>query len=325
MQLLIARNPDPDSSLPLLLLVPLGEGLVFRTKGTWPRTSALYCHPAPRAEWPAEPDVVEEIPLRACARRGAAIDLVAERSREQRSQIVYTTARGREVVFWQGPRTRKQARPQVRVPTARAAGLETLTVLVDAQEKYPYRFAHQQVSVERRALACGDYGIELDGRLAASVERKSLGDLVGSLTSGRLRFALAELAALPRAAVVVEDRYSQVFAQEHVRPSQVADGLAELQVRYPSVPLVFCETRSLAQEWTYRYLAAAFTWLSDEAGARERVTSVETGDLGGPSDVAPTPTRAIRRWAQKQGLSVSDRGRLRPEIIEAWSRRASPG
>ena len=44
------------------------------------------------------------------------------RSRENRSQLVFTTARGRDVVFWQSPRTRKQARPNVRTPTARAAG-----------------------------------------------------------------------------------------------------------------------------------------------------------------------------------------------------------
>jgi hypothetical protein len=57
------------------------------------------------------------------------------------------------------------------------------------------------------------------------VERKSLADLVASLTGGKLRYALAELAALPRAAVVVEDRYSQVFKLARVRPALVADGL----------------------------------------------------------------------------------------------------
>lgn len=71
-----------------------------------------------------EPDIVERVALRACARRGAAIDVVADRGREQRSQIVYTNARGREMVFWQSPRTRKQARPDVRIPTARAAGIQ---------------------------------------------------------------------------------------------------------------------------------------------------------------------------------------------------------
>ena len=90
-------------------------------------------------------------------------------------------------------------------------------------------------------------------------------DLVSSLTSGRLRFAVAELASLPRAAVVVEDRYSQIFKQEWARPSVVVDGLAELQVRFPSVPVVFCETRKLAEDWTYRFLSAAYLWAGDEA------------------------------------------------------------
>ena len=82
-------------------------------------------------------------------------------------------------------------------------------------------------------LPAGDYGLEVDGRLVAVAERKSLADLVSSLVSGKLRFAVADLAALPRGAVVVEDRYSQVFQAQHVRPALIADGLAELQVRWP--------------------------------------------------------------------------------------------
>jgi hypothetical protein len=102
-----------------------------------------------------------------------------------------------------------------------------------------------------------------EARLVAAVERKSLPDLVSSVISGRLRFALGELAALPRAAVVVEDRYSRLFAQDRVRPALVADGLAELQIGWPMIPIMFCETRALAEEWTYRYLAAAHTWGPD--------------------------------------------------------------
>jgi hypothetical protein len=51
------------------------------------------------------------------------------------------------------------------------------------------------VSTVRRALPCGDYGLAAGGRLIAAVERKSLADLVASLTGGKLRYALAELAA----------------------------------------------------------------------------------------------------------------------------------
>lgn len=311
--LLIAENPDPESALPYLLSVPLGEGLVFRTSGTWPRTKALFCYPVPSAEWPKDPEIVERIPLRSCVRRGAAIDLIAARSRESRSQIVYSRARGRDAVFWQSPRTRRQARPSVALPVARAAGIKEMEIIVDSHERYPYRFAGERVATITRALPCGDYGIVVDGALVASVERKSLADLLSSLTGGTLRYALAELASLPRAAVVVEDRYSQIFKQTHVRPALVADGLAECQIRWSNVPILFCENRSLAEEWTYRFLAAAYTWATAEASTIERIN--------GPSMQQPKvskPSGEIRAWARDNGFDVSERGRIPAAVLLAW-------
>lgn len=272
-ELVVALNPDPDSALPYLVRLPLGaNGLVLKARDTWPRTGAVYCHPA--EGWPAEPQIVERVAVRSCQRRGAAIDLVLDRARENRSQLVFTTARGRQVIFWQSPRTRKQARPGVRLPSARPAGVSQLEIVVDSHERYAYRFADRPVRTVRRALPAGDYAVSLDGELAASVERKSLADLVASVTNGKLKFALGELAALPRAALVVEDRYSKVFSLERVRPAVVANALAELQVRWPEVAIVFCETRPLAEEWTYRYLAAAYARAAAEPDARARLAAL---------------------------------------------------
>ncbi len=309
---MIASNPDPDSRLPYVIRVPYGNGLVFRAGDTWPRTKAVYCHPL--EEWPAGAEVLERVPVKSCQRRGAAVDLVLDRGRENRSQFVFTTARGRDVVFWQGPRTRKQARPGVRTPTARAAGIRGLEIVVDSHERYAYRFAGQQVNTVKRPLRAGDYGVEHDGRLLAAVERKSLADLIGSLTSGKLKYALGELAALPRAAIVVEDRYSQVFKLDRVRPAVVADGLAELQVHYPSVPIVFCESRQLAEEWTYRYLAAAYARELDHTDTAARTAAAE-----------PVASLAeIRAWARARGLAVADRGRIAADILAAYH-AAHPG
>ena len=320
-ELLIAVNPDEDSRLPFLLRVPQpGGDLLFRTSGRWPRVKALYCYPVDLDEWPTDAVIVERVPLRSCRRRGAAIDVIADRSRENRSQLVFTTARGRDAVFWQSARTRKQARPNVRTPTARAHGIDDLQIVVDAHEQYAYRFPAQQVTTVRRALPCGDYGLIVDGQLVASVERKSLVDLIASLTSGKLRYQVADLAALPRAAVVVEDRYSQMFKLDRVRPAVVADGLAELQIRWPNVPVVFCETRQLAEEWTYRFLAAAHAWASTEHAALQHIspTSIDLTELH-RAPAAPQPSTAeVRAWARTVGLPVPDRGRLRPEIWQAW-------
>jgi ERCC4 domain len=310
----VATNPDPESSLPFLIRLPVGPGgVVLKAADTWPRTSKVYCHA--ETSWPDDPEVVERVPVRSCVRRGAAIDLVLDRSRENRSQIVFTRIRGgTEAIFWQTARTSRQARPNVGVPRRRSpAG--PLTILVDSHERYPWRFTHQQARTVRHALAAGDYAVEVDGRVVASVERKTLADLVASLTTGKLRYVLADLAALPRAAVVVEDRYSSVFRLDRVRPAVVADGVAEAQVRFPTVPIVFCETRPLAQEWAYRFLGAAAAELATHAAADLFAAGLRpAGQL-----VAPEPSTAeVRAWAVAAGLAVSDRGRLRPEVWEAF-------
>ena len=256
----VARNPDPESTLPYLIRLPLGaEGLVLKAREPWPRTARVYCHRAEEG-WPAEPEVLEEVPVRVCRRRGAAVDLVLERGRDSRSQVVFTRLRGgREAIFWQTAKTARAARPGARVPGRRAAGLapEDLMILVDSRERYPYRFVGRKARTERRALRAGDYAVELDGDLVAAVERKSLGNLVSGLTDGSLAFQLADLAELPRAALVVEDRYPAVFRLEHLDPAWIADLLASVQVRYPAVPIVFGDSRKHAEEWTYRFLAAA--------------------------------------------------------------------
>ena len=312
-EFVIARNPDDASSLPYLVRIPLGpDGIALKVRDTWPRTAKVYCHRAD--EWPDSLEIVERVPVRSCVRRGAAIDLVLDRGREHRSQFVFAMARGREVIFWQSARTAKQARPAVSVPTARASG-QVLEIAVDSHEQYPWKFTTQQASVHRRALPAGDYAVLVDGRIVASVERKSLTDLVATLISGKLRYLLADLAALPRAALVVEDRWSSVFKLDRVRPSVVADGLAEAQIRFPTVPIVFCETRPLAQEWAYRFLGAAVAHDGEHRSGAEIELALPAAGPVAPSE----PTVAhVREWAIAAGLDVAAKGRLRPEVWTAY-------
>ena len=310
---MVARNTEPGSTLPYLLRIPLGDGVMLKAKDTWPRTGKVYCHRLD--EWPADAEIIERVPVRSCVRRGAAIDLVLDRGRENRSQLVITTARGRQMIFWQTSRTAKQARPAVAVPGARASGLADVEISVDIRERYPFTFADRQVTTRREPLRAGDYGLVVDGVLQASVERKSLTDLVSSLTTGTLKFQLTELSAIPRAAVVVEDRYSRVFALEHVRPSVVADGIAECHIRFPSVPIVFCETRKLAQEWTYRFLAAARVGLAEEVVGDLAVRGLEAAP---PLAPPPLTLAQVRRWAVAHDIAVSDRGRIAGSVLERY-------
>jgi hypothetical protein len=85
---------------------------------------------------------------------------------------------------------------------------------------------------------------------------------------------------------VVADRYSQVCTPVRVRPTTVADGLAELQLRWPAIPIVFCETRP--------------------PGAKDEVA---TSGILVSRPKAPRPTsyarRVIYELASESGLSYS--------------------
>jgi integrase len=166
----VVRNPYELSTLPYLIELPLPSGpLRLKAKDTWPRTAKVYCHRAD--EWPADAEVVEEVAVRSCVRRGVAVDLVLDRSRENRSQIVFTTLKGgREGIFWQSARTTRKTRPGLRVPTRRSAAGE-LELIVDTRERYAWKFTDQQATTTKRALPVGDYGVELHGALVGVVER----------------------------------------------------------------------------------------------------------------------------------------------------------
>jgi ERCC4 domain len=176
------------------------------------------------------------------------------------------------------------------------------------------------VTTVKRALPCGDYGLVLDGTLVASVERKSLVDLVASLTGGKLRYTIAELAALPRAAVVVEDRYPQLFKLDRVRPAVVADGLAELHIRWPGIPRRVLRNPPTRRGMDlplprrrpglgYHRTSCPATYLTRQHG---RVHRPRWGTRRAGSQHRRDPHLGPRHWP------IPDRGRLRPEIRQAW-------
>ena len=255
---LIAKNPDPGSTLPYLLRVPIDGGVVLRSKSTWPTTARVFCFEGDDP-WPADAEIVESLDVRSCRRRGPAVDLVLERGSNNRSQFVFTQLKGgRPAVFWQTAKTAKAARPGARMPKRRASEQTGLMIVSDARERYAYKFSEQQVEVTRGTLRAGDYAVLDDsGDVLAAVERKKFDNFVSGLVDGSLLFQLAELSELPRAAVVVEGRYEDLLKLKHTQPGWVMDLVARVQVRHPSVPIVFAGSRKHAEEYTYRFLGAA--------------------------------------------------------------------
>lgn len=254
----VARNPDPASRLPFLLELPVaGESpLTLGCAVDWPGAKDAFCFQFD--EWPADAEVLFEVPVEGCWRSGKSVHLVLRRRDRRRSLFVWTMKQGRTLIFWRTQKTMTAARPGLKVMPAR--GLDApLEVAVDSRERYAWKFPGQAAQIVRRTLPLGDYGVFDGERLVAVIERKSPANLAGDAVGGQLGFALADLERLPHACLVVEGRLSDVLKApgEHVKPGWLMSVLAALQVAHPRVPWVFAENRALAEDYGYRWLAAA--------------------------------------------------------------------
>lgn len=274
----IARNPEPGTRLPYLLRLPIeGEGdVVLACRETWPGVKDAYCHDG--GDWPAEAEVVESVRVVACWRDGPAVHLTLDRAQRRRSMFVWTRKAGRTLIFWRTPKTMAAARPGLKVPSARFLD-DPITIAVDAAERYAWSFKANAPTLVRRRLPVGDYGVlDADGRLVAVVERKGAGEVATRAVGGTMALALAELATVPRAVVIVEGRLSDVLKApgEHVNRGWLLSTIAALQAAQPGVPWVFADNRSLAEDYAFRWLAAAAKW----TGA-----ATSTGALPAPAAV----------------------------------------
>jgi hypothetical protein len=102
----------------------------------------------------------------------------------------------------------------------------------------------------------------------AVVERKSYENLLSDLGAMQVfHQQLADLAAYPRAAVVVEAQYADFLdtkrLQGRVSPTRLARALAEIGALHPTVPLVYAGNRKLANQWVQAYFSAVSGSLAD--------------------------------------------------------------
>ncbi|MGQ0680682.1 MAG: ERCC4 domain-containing protein [Actinomycetota bacterium] len=113
------------------------------------------------------------------------------------------------------------------------------------------------MEIDRAALPAGDCGLQGPAGMIAEVERKTLENFPSSLSDGTLAFQMQRLAEVPRAAVVVEANYPDMFRIYSARGAWLAAMLGRLAVRYPEIPVILTGSRKFAEEWAYRFLISA--------------------------------------------------------------------
>ncbi len=145
------------------------------------------------------------------------------------------------------------------------------TILIDQQEKAPYRFTglradakHNRrpliVPTESGHMKTGDYAIAGYEHLAV-VERKSLADLYSTLGQGRERFGREHermAADIARPVVVIEANWFEAInlppSHSKLSPKTVWRTAISWYVRY-GVPWIMAEDRRLAEVYTFQFLS----------------------------------------------------------------------
>ena len=64
--------------------------------------------------------------------------------------------------------------------------MDPLRIIIDTREQRPWRFPPEAAFVRRGTLSAGDYALEED--TAFAIERKSLDDFIGTVSTGWERF-----------------------------------------------------------------------------------------------------------------------------------------
>lgn len=122
-----------------------------------------------------------------------------------------------------------------------------ITVIADTREQTPWVFDPSRFETVRETLQTGDYTVK-GFKATLRVERKSLGDFVGSVIHDWLRFRkkLVRLAFFDIACVVVEADISDVYAHRYESDANPASVLGKANAIYldHGVPVFWWGPRS---------------------------------------------------------------------------------
>jgi DNA excision repair protein ERCC-4 len=163
---------------------------------------------------------------------------------------------------------------------------DTITIHADTREPWPHpwqRWLPSHVQLERMALDTGDFALAVIPD-AAVIERKTVSDFLGCMTSNRDRFEreLARSRHVGRFCIIVEGTLGNVLScRGDMTEASLLGTVAAWTRRY--CPIIFAGSERYAAELAWRYLAGQVT------DAARIVRAVEKNQ---PSTAPAQPTGA---------------------------------
>ena len=152
------------------------------------------------------------------------------------------------------------------------------TILIDTREQeghhYDFeRFPNWIAGTQRQCLKTGDYTVKgLEAKI--TIERKTLEDLVGTLTANRKTFIreCQRMEHFHRKVIVIETTLARLksrYAHSDAHPNAIFGTLVAIQERF-GIQTMFAATRELAEEFTASTLCKYHTlhWLQENGYQR---------------------------------------------------------
>ncbi len=247
--------------------------LAVRAQSAWPGPGQQIFCVRERDDDPTEVlRPLEQVPVANLSRVGRKLAVVLDRSLRKRCEFLVVhkpRADGTgdyEQIFFRTESGIRSHRSRTRLELRDTP--DGVTIAIDTQEKYPWRFPG--ATVVRRKLAVGDYALLTDDRVSVVIERKSYDNLLGDINAIQaLHHHWADLARLDRSVVVVEAQYGDFLNERRLAgrwpASHVARVLAELSALHPRLPIIYAGNRKQANLWAERYLAACGAALQGNA------------------------------------------------------------
>ncbi len=257
-----------NERFPYRLTLRQGEKLLLalRVQEKWPgQKGNVFClredAGAADGDWQPPEGEIERVPVVSLKRYGKRLAVVLDRPKNKRCDFLFLMKKYKnrdgeyEQIFWRTQKALTQNRPKVKLSTYRSG---ELSVIIDAAERYPWRFP--DCDVRREQLPVGDYALKGEHSLSAIVERKTFDNLLAEFARmPSFHQQLGELSAYRHSALVVEANYSDFLNPNKLKyypPAFTAKALAELFAFHPGLTISFAGNRKLANEWTLRFFSA---------------------------------------------------------------------
>jgi DNA excision repair protein ERCC-4 len=139
-------------------------------------------------------------------------------------------------------------------------------IVIDSREQWPLRFSPQAVVCRAGIQSGADYSV-LGYEHRIGIERKSLQDLVGSLTQGRDRFmrSLRLLRERPYRLLLVESTFEALAGgayRSRATPASMVGSVVAIEAG--GIPVCFAGSHELAGYWAERWLTKAWERAREE-------------------------------------------------------------